>query len=312
MRTISIIIPCYNEAENIKLFYEAVREIKLDANIEFWFIDDGSEDGTLYEMIKLGQSHPEVHYVSFSRNFGKEAALIAGLEYAKGDYIAPMDVDLQDPPSLLPVMLDKLDKNSELDCILTKRNSREGEPAIRSFFSKMFYQIESKLSDVPMESGVRDYRLMTRRMVDAILELREYNRFSKGLWSWVGFKSETIGYNNIDRVAGKTSWNFRSLFRYALEGIINFSNVPLEIATLSGIVICLLSGIAMLYIVIRALFWGNATSGWPSLATIILFMGGLQLFCLGIIGKYIGKIFLETKERPHYIVSKSSEDKINK
>ena len=176
----------------------------------------------------------------------------------------------------------------------------------------MFYQIESKLSDVSMESGVRDYRLMTRRMVDAILELREYNRFSKGLWSWVGFKSETIGYDNIDRAAGKTSWNFRSLFRYALEGIINFSNVPLEIATLSGIVICLLSGIAMLYIIIRALIWGDSTSGWPSLATIILFMGGLQLFCLGIIGKYIGKIFLETKERPHYIVAKSSEDKVNK
>ncbi|MGH1830046.1 glycosyltransferase family 2 protein [Enterococcus gilvus] len=309
---ISVIVPCFNEEEAIPLFFVEMEEVKkkVSYDFEYIFINDGSEDRTLNVLRKLAREYSFVRYLSFSRNFGKEAALYAGLQAAKGKLVAVMDVDLQDPPELLPQMIEMIE-TTDVDCVGTRRADRKGEPAIRSFFAKKFYQLINRISETEMVDGARDYRLMTRQMVDAVLELTEHNRFSKGLFSWVGFKTEYISFENQERVAGETSWSFWNLFNYSIDGIVNFSDAPLNIASFVGAFSCVVSGIAMLFIIVRALLFGDPTAGWPSLVTIILFIGGVQLLCIGIIGKYIGKIFMETKKRPVYII-KETEKKLEK
>lgn len=306
---LSIVVPCYNEESSLPIFFEAVEKIRpqLKMPVEYIFVNDGSKDKTLEVFRSLYREHPQsVRYLSFSRNFGKEAALYAGLQAAKGEFVTVMDADLQDPPSLLPEMFELMDKKN-LDCVGTRRADRKGEPVIRSFFSNKFYQLINKISQTNMVNGARDFRLMRRNMVDAVLELSEYNRFSKGIFSWVGFETDYISYENQERVAGETSWSFWSLFRYSIDGIVNFSDMPLNIASFVGAFSCIVSILAMLFIFIRTLIFQDPTSGWPSLVCIILFVGGLQLLCLGIIGKYIGKIFLETKKRPIYLIKETEE-----
>ena len=307
--TISIIIPCFNEEESLPLFYAEMEKIKSQINdhFEYIFVNDGSKDRTLQVLRDLNQTDRNVHYLSFSRNFGKEAALYAGLQHATGDYVTVMDADLQDPPALLIQMKNMLDENAELDCVGTRRTTREGEPLIRSFFAKMFYKLINKISQVEMVDGARDFRLMRRQMVDAVLEVSEYNRFSKGIFAWVGFKTEYLEYKNVERVAGQTSWNFWQLFNYSLEGIINFSDAPLTIAFVGGVVACLLAFFLIIIVIIRTLIFGDPTSGWPSMISIILFLGGFQLLTIGILGKYIGKIFMETKKRPIYVIKERSK-----
>lgn len=307
---LSIIVPCYNEEESLPFFLKEVEKIAqtIEHSIEYIFINDGSTDQTLHVMKEFYERMPnKIKYLSFSRNFGKEAALYAGLQIAKGDLVTVMDADLQDPPELLPQMI-QLIETSEIDCVGTRRTTRQGEPPIRSFFARLFYKLINRYGDTEMVDGARDFRLMTRQMVDAILEVTEYNRFSKGIFSWVGFKTEYLEYENRERVAGETSWSFWSLFKYSLDGIVNFSDAPLNIASFVGALSCVGAGLALLFIVIRALIFGDPTSGWPSLVSIILFISGLQLLCLGIIGKYIGKIFLETKNRPLYIIKETEKD----
>lgn len=306
MSILSIIVPCYNEEETVELFYNTTEKIRQELSMEFEyiFVNDGSRDETLIRLRNLAKKNSNVRYLSFSRNFGKEAALYAGLKAATGDLIAVMDADLQDPPELLPEMIMSVELD-DYDCIGTRRTTRKGEPPIRSFFAKMFYRIVNRIGEVEMVDGARDYRLMTRQMVNSILELSEYNRFSKGLFSWVGFKTKYICFENRERVAGKTSWSFWKLFKYSIDGIINFSEAPLNIASFIGAFSCAGSVLAMIFIIIKTLIFNDPTSGWPSLVSIILFMGGLQLLCIGIIGKYIGKIFLETKKRPIYIVKEN-------
>ena len=307
--TISIIVPCFNEEESLPLFYAEMEKIKsqIDDNFEYIFVNDGSKDRTLQVLRDLNQADKNVHYLSFSRNFGKEAALYAGLKHATGDLVTVMDADLQDPPELLLTMKSMLEKNPDLDCVGTRRTTRDGEPPIRSFFAKMFYKLINRISQVEMVNGARDFRLMRRQMVDAILEVSEYNRFSKGIFAWVGFKTEYLEYKNVERVAGKTSWSFWQLLNYSLEGIINFSDAPLTIAFLGGVVACLLAFFLIMIVIVRTLIFGDPTSGWPSMVSIILFIGGFQLFTIGILGKYIGKIFMETKKRPIYVVKEKSE-----
>lgn len=309
---LSIIVPCFNEEEAIPLFFAEMEKIQslTGRKFEYIFVDDGSKDNSLNAIKKLSSiKGSKVRYISFSRNFGKEAALYAGLQAANGDLVTVMDVDLQDPPELLPQMIQMIEA-SDIDCVGTRRADRKGEPPIRSFFAKRFYHLINKISDTYMVDGARDYRLMTRQMVDAVLEVTEYNRFSKGIFSWVGFKTEYISFDNRERAAGETSWSFWKLFNYSIDGIINFSDAPLNIASFVGALSCVGSGIALFFIIFRALIFGDPTSGWPSMVSILLFIGGLQLLSLGIIGKYIGKIFLETKKRPIYIV-KETEDKKN-
>ena len=307
--TISVVVPCFNEEESIPLFYEEMERVRISMGEEFEyiFINDGSSDKTLDVLRELNLLNPCTHYLSFSRNFGKEAALYAGLQHATGDYVTVMDVDLQDPPELLIEMRQKLDQQSNLDCVGTRRVTRDGEPPIRSFFARMFYKLINQISQVEMVDGARDFRLMRRPMVDAILELSEYNRFSKGIFAWVGFETEYLEYKNVERVAGETSWNFWSLFKYSIEGIVNFSDAPLNIAFIGGLLSWFLAFIMMVSIVIRTLVFGDPTSGWPSLMTVILFLGGFQLLTIGILGKYIGKIFLETKNRPVYVIKEKSK-----
>ncbi|MBO0428258.1 glycosyltransferase family 2 protein [Vagococcus fluvialis] len=314
MTLLSIVVPCYNEEETILSFYQEVMKIKEQMpplNFEFIFVNDGSSDKTLKQLKILENKDPkQVKYLSFSRNFGKEAALYAGLKHATGDLITVMDADLQDPPSLLPEMY-RLITEQNYDCIGTRRKNREGEPKIRSFFAKKFYKIINKISDVQIVDGARDFRLMTRQMVDAILELQEYNRFSKGLFSWVGFDTFYLEYENVERQEGKSSWSFGQLFMYSLDGIIAFSEFPLIISAVVGMLSFVLAIIALIFIVVRALIFGDPTSGWPSLVCIILALGGLQLFCLGILGQYLGKTFLETKKRPIYILKEKSDSLTN-
>lgn len=307
--TISIIVPCFNEEESLPLFYAEMEKIKFQLNdhFEYIFVNDGSKDRTLAILRELNQKNNSVRYLSFSRNFGKEAALYAGLKHATGDLVTVMDADLQDPPELLLTMKSMLEKNPDLDCVGTRRTTRDGEPPIRSFFAKMFYKLINKISQVEMVDGARDFRLIRRQMVDAILEVSEYNRFSKGIFAWVGFKTKYLEYKNVERVAGKTSWNFWQLLNYSLEGIINFSDAPLTIAFWGGIVACLLAFFLIIIVIIRTLIFGDPTSGWPSMVSIILFLGGFQLLTIGILGKYIGKIFMETKKRPIYVVKEKSE-----
>ncbi|MFW8618369.1 glycosyltransferase family 2 protein [Enterococcus innesii] len=308
---LSIVVPCFNEEASLPIFFEETEKVKRQLNMpfEYIFVNDGSSDQTLPVLRELYRAHPEsVRYLSFSRNFGKEAALYAGLQAAKGDFVTVMDADLQDPPTLLPEMFAMLEAKPELDCVGTRRADRKGEPKIRSFFSDAFYNIINKIADTEMVNGARDFRLMRRNMVDAVLQLSEYNRFSKGIFSWVGFDTEYIAYENRERVAGETSWSFWKLFQYSIDGIVNFSDTPLNIASFIGALSCLGSLIALVFIVIRTFIFGDPTSGWPSMVSIFLFVGGLQLLCLGIIGKYIGKIFLETKNRPLYFLKETEED----
>lgn len=313
MDKISIIVPCYNEEESIPLFYEEIKkqEQKMESVVfELWFIDDGSRDKSLDEMKKLHQNDKEVHYLSFSRNFGKEAAMYAGLTATTGDYVAVMDADLQDPPELLVEMYDIL-KKEDYDCVATRRVNRKGEPPIRSFFAKLFYKIINKISNANIVDGARDFRLMNREMTDSILSLGEYNRFSKGIFGWVGFRTKWLEYKNVERVAGKTTWSFWKLFLYSIDGIIAFSTTPLVISTLMGCLFCFLAIIMVFVIIFKTIMYGDPVSGWPSTACIILFVGGIQLFCTGIIGQYLAKTYLEVKKRPIYIV-KETEEKLKK
>ncbi len=306
---ISIVVPCCNEEPMIDKFYEAVTKVTdgmKDARFEFIFVDDGSTDGTLAKVKALRKSDERVQFVSFSRNFGKEAGLLAGLEYAKGDFVATMDADLQDPPALLPEMYE-LVKDGEYDSVGTRRVSRDGEPPIRSFFARIFYKLINKMSKVEMVDGARDFRLMSRQMVDAIIAMPEYNRYSKGLFSFVGFKTKWLEYKNIQRAAGETHWSFWKLFVYAIDGICAFSTVPLVIAAVLGLVFCFVAFIMIVVIVVKTLIYGDPVGGWPSTICVVLMMGGLQLLALGVIGQYLAKTYLETKRRPIYIVKQASE-----
>lgn len=304
---ISIVVPCHNEEEMVPIFHKeitAVSEQLPDAVFEMIFVNDGSKDATLAELKRLASLDERVHYLSFSRNFGKEAAMVAGLRHATGNYVAVMDADLQDPPAMLVEMV-ALIRTGEYDCIGTKRLDRKGEPPIRSFFARQFYHLINRISDTEIVDGARDFRLMTRQMVDAVLEMTEYNRFSKGIFSWVGFETKYLSYENQERVAGQTTWSFWSLFKYSLDGIVAFSEAPLAIAAFTGFLSFAVAILAALILTVRTLVFGNATSGWTSLIVIILGMGGLQLLCLGILGKYLGKTFMETKRRPLYILKET-------
>ena len=303
MDKISVIISCYNEEKSVPLFYAAIEKaIKdIDAEFEYIFVDDGSKDNTLKIIKDLSSQDEKVRYISFSRNFGKEAAMFAGLEAATGNYVALMDADLQDPPELLKEMYSSI-KTEDYDCVATRRVNRKGEPFIRSLFSRMFYKIINKMTDFEMVDGARDFRLMTSQVKDAIISLKEYNRYSKGLFPFVGFKTKWIEYENVKRAAGETKWSFWKLVKYALEGITAFTTAPLAIASIIGFLFCIISGIFILIIIIKTLAFGDPTSGWPSLACIIMFMGGVQLLSLGIIGQYLSKTYLEVKKRPIYIV----------
>jgi len=305
MKKISIIIPCYNEELSIPYFYKEINKVSknIKTNFEFIFVNDGSKDNTIGVIKKYSKKDKRVKYIHFSRNFGKEAAMYAGLEYSSGDYVAIMDADLQDPPSLLPEMLNILeDKKEDYDCVGTRRVTRKGEPPIRSFFARLFYKIINKLSKIEMVDGARDYRLMKRQMVNSILELKEYNRYSKGLFQFVGYNIKWLEYENIERVAGETKWSFWKLFIYALEGIVAFSTAPLAISSIAGIIFCLIAFLIILFIIVKTLIFGDPTSGWPSLVCIIFLVSGIQLFCIGIIGQYLSKTYLETKHRPIFIV----------
>ncbi|HHW4958576.1 glycosyltransferase family 2 protein [Streptococcus suis] len=307
---ISVIVPCFNEEEAIPYFYDAMEKVRkeMGEQFEYIFVNDGSKDRTLTVLRQLSGQDRAVLYLSFSRNFGKEAALYAGLQAAQGELVTVMDVDLQDPPEMLMEMKAMLDGNPDLDCVGTRRVSRDGEPPIRSFFAKLFYKLMNKISQVEVVDGARDFRLMRRHMVDAILSVSEYNRFSKGIFAWVGFETEYLPYENVERVAGETSWSFWKLLSYSIEGIINFSDTPLNIASYTGFFTFLLSLVLMVFVVFKTLVFGDPTIGWPSTICIILFLGGLQLMTIGILGKYLAKVFLETKKRPIYIVKEKSSN----
>lgn len=305
MDKLSIIVPCYNEQKTVPIFFKKVEQVlkKLDVKSEYWFIDDGSSDKTLDQIHSINDRFPDrVHFISFSRNFGKESALYAGLNTADGDFIVVMDVDLQDPPTLLPKMYEYL-KSGEYDCVGTRRDNRNGEPPIRSILANVFYALINKISSTNIVNGARDFRMMTRQMVDAVVSMSEYNRFSKGIFSWVGFRTKYIEYNNVERSAGETSWSIWKLFKYSLDGITDFSEIPLSIASWTGVMSFFVAVIGLIFIVIRAITVpGSSVSGWASLVCIVLFIGGVELLCLGIVGKYIGKIYLQSKKRPIYIV----------
>lgn len=315
-KLLSVIVSCYNEEEALPLFYKEINKISKkmkDLNFEFIFVNDGSVDKTLSVIKKIIDKDKRVRYVSFSRNFGKEAAMYAGLKFSKGDYVTLMDADLQDPPELLPEMYNYI-INEGYDCVGTRRVTRKGEPPVRSFFARCFYKIINKMSKIEMVDGARDFRLMTRQMVDAILSMGEYNRYSKGLFSFVGFDTKWLEYENVERVAGKTKWSFWKLFIYAVDGICAFSTAPLVMSAVLGIILCIISFIMIIFIIIRTLVYGDPVSGWPSLVCIIFFVSGIQLFCIGIIGEYLAKNYLEVKNRPIFIVKESSDsiDKKNK
>ena len=298
---LEIVVPCYNEEKNIKIFYNEISEVLKD--YDDWkiiFVNDGSTDDTLNEIKKLESN---VKYVSFSRNFGKEAAIYAGLEKSSADYVILMDVDLQDPPSLISKMIDNI---NDYDIVAARRVSRKGEPIIRSFFARMFYKIMNKISDIELVDGARDYRLMKRYVVDSILELNENNRFSKGIFQWVGFNTKWLEYENIERTHGKTSWSFWQLFKYSLEGIMSFTIAPLYISTIVGIIISIIAFISIIFIVVRTFLFGDPVSGWPSTISVILFIGGIQLFSIGILGQYLAKTYIETKNRPKYIIKEEN------
>ena len=310
MKKISLVVPCYNEQEVIKLFYDEIQKIKKDfknVSFEIIFVNDGSKDKTLDLMRELSEND-DVRYVSFSRNFGKEAAMYAGLEASTGDYVAIMDADLQDPPALLKEMYEILE-SKEYDSVATRRVTRKGEPIIRSFFARLYYKLINKISKTEIVDGARDFRLMTRQMVNSVLSLKEYNRFSKGIFSWVGYRTKWLEYENVERAAGETKWSFWKLFLYSLESIVAFSTVPLSIASVMGILFCIVAFIIIIFIIVRTLMFGDPTSGWPSMVCIMFFIGGVQLLCLGIMGQYLSKTYLEVKKRPIYIVAETEKDR---
>lgn len=312
MDKISIIVPCYCEEQALPLFYKEickVANLMTSTVFEIILVNDGSKDKTLSIMRELKAYDKRVKYISFSRNFGKEAALYAGLKMAKGDYVAIMDADLQDPPELLENMYSIL-KKEEYDCVASRRVDRKGEPPIRSFFAKCFYKLINKISNAEIVDGARDFRLMNRQMVDAILEMSEYNRFSKGIFGWVGFETKWLEYENVERVAGSTKWSFWKLFLYSIEGIIAFSTAPLAIATIIGFIFCAIAAIMIIVIIGKTLIFGDPVAGWPSLMCMILFVSGVQTFCIGILGEYLARTYSEVKRRPIFIVKESSEQDI--
>ena len=302
---LSVIVPCYNEEENVPYFYEELMKLtpffeEKKLTLELIYVDDGSKDGTVGEIKKLNDKDSRVKLVSFSRNFGKESAIYAGFRKSKGDYVVMMDADLQDPPSLLPEMFQYIEEG--YDSVATRRVSRKGEPVIRSFFARIFYKLINKISKTDIVDGARDYRLMTRQVVDAILSMGEYNRFSKGIFGWVGFNTKWVEYENVERTKGETKWSFWGLFLYSIEGIIAFSTAPLAVASVLGVLFCVIAFIIIITIIVRSLFWQDPTSGWPSLVCIISMVSGVQLLCLGILGQYVSKTYLEVKHRPIYLV----------
>ena len=312
MEKISVVVSCYNEEKALPLFYEEMERVRKKdfegiVEFEYIFVNDGSKDNTLKIIKELNQKDPKVRYISFSRNFGKEAAMYAGLEAAEGDYVTLMDADLQDPPALLKQMYDAI-KNEGYDSVGTRRVTRKGEPPIRSFFARMFYKIINKMSNIEMVDGARDYRLMKRQVVDSIISLKEYNRYSKGLFSFVGFDTKWIEYENVERVAGETKWSFWKLFKYAIEGITAFSTTPLIFSSIVLLIFCLVAFIAIIFIIVKTLVYGDPTAGWPSMACIIVFVSGIQLFTIGIIGQYLSKTYLEVKKRPIYIIKETEKD----
>ncbi|MCM1103130.1 MAG: glycosyltransferase family 2 protein [Clostridium sp.] len=305
MKLLSVIVPCYNEEENVPYFYEELMKQEAffhekDVELEILYVDDGSKDHTAAEVRRLHEKDERVRLVSFSRNFGKEAAIYAGLSKAKGDFAVLMDADLQDPPALLPEMYSYIEQG--YDAVATRRVSRKGEPPIRSFFARMFYRLMRKISRTEIVDGARDYRLMTRQVVDAILSMQEYNRFTKGIFGWVGFQTKWLEYENIERVKGETKWSFWKLFAYSLEGIMAFSTAPLAIASVLGVLFCFLALILILVIVVRTLIFGDPTSGWPSMVCIMSLLSGVQLLCIGIVGQYLSKTYMEVKRRPIYLI----------
>ncbi|WP_410263713.1 glycosyltransferase family 2 protein [Anaerostipes sp.] len=304
----SCIVPCFNEEEVIPLYYEEMQKVRKQEegkiDFEIIFIDDGSKDKTLEVIKKLSEQDECIHYVSFSRNFGKEAAMYAGFEHANGEYVVTMDVDLQDPPHLIPEMIRSIEEEG-YDSVATRRVTRKGEPSIRSFFARRFYGLINKISDADIVDGARDFRMMKRDMVNAILSMPEYNRFTKGIFGWVGFKTKWIEFENVERAAGETKWSFWKLFRYALEGIIAFSTVPLTIVSLIGVIVCIIAFLFLLFVVIRATIFGDPVAGWPSLICVISFLSGIQLLGIGVVGMYLSKTYLETKKRPIYIKKES-------
>lgn len=305
MSLLSVIVPCYNEEESVADFYTELVKNEVffrekSVEMEILYIDDGSRDGTVREIKALHEKDERVRLISFSRNFGKEAAMYAGLEKAEGDYVVIMDVDLQDPPSLLPDMFSGLEEG--YDSVATRRVSRKGEPPLRSFFARIFYRLMKRISRTEIMDGARDYRLMTRQMVDAILSMQEYNRFTKGIFGWVGFETKWLEYENVERAKGETKWNFWKLFVYSLEGITAFSTTPLMIASFMGVLFCVLAFVLILFTIVRKMIFGDPVSGWPSLVCIIALVSGVQLFCLGIVGQYLAKTYMEVKKRPIYLV----------
>lgn len=310
---ITLIIPCYNEQESLPVFYEAVVTVlkEMNCNYELLFVDDGSKDQTLDVLKSLAKQDIGVKYLSFSRNFGKEAAMYAGFCNAHGDYIAVMDADMQDPPSLLPEMYAILE-SGEYDSVAARRADRTGEPPVRSWFAKKFYNIINKISDADIVDGARDFRMMKREMAEAIVSMSEYNRFSKGIFGWVGFRTYWLPYENVERIAGETKWSFWKLFQYAIDGIINFSQAPLSIASLFGVCMTFCSFLMLFVIVVRRAVFGDPVDGWASTICVIIFIGGIQLFCLGIMGQYIAKTYLETKRRPHFIIGETNSENVRK
>ena len=315
MQCLSCIIPCYNEEAALPYFLQEIRKVAdnmsttFQLDFEILFINDGSRDKTLQILRQAAQEDKRIRYISFARNFGKEAAMYAGFQNCTGDYAAVMDADMQDPPSLLPEMYKAL-QSGEYDSVATRRVTRKGEPPIRSFFARCFYKLINRISDADIVDGARDFRLMTRQMVDAILSMTEYNRFSKGIFGWVGFRTKWLPYENVERVAGETKWSFWKLFLYSLEGITAFSTAPLAIASIAGILLCIVALLFVCVVLVKTLAFGDAVGGWPSMMCVILFLGGVQLFCMGILGQYLAKTYLETKKRPIYIVQETNEDRV--
>ena len=307
---ISIIVPCYNEQAAIPFFYKEIDRIsqvmKEETDFELLFVDDGSKDGTMAVLRELAANDKRVRYVSFSRNFGKEAAMYAGLENARGDLVAILDADLQDPPCLLPEMYASI-KNDGYDSVATRRSTRKGEPKLRSFFARVFYKLMNRISKTELVEGARDFRLMTRQMVDSVLSVCEYNRFTKGIFTWVGYKTRWIEYENVERIAGETKWSFWKLFKYSLECIMAFSTVPLALSSFFGILFSLIAVIGIVFVIVRQAVWGGSAYGWASTVCIILFVAGIQLFCIGILGQYLAKTYLETKKRPIYIAKETEK-----
>lgn len=305
---ITAVVPCYNEQEALGLFYEELNRVTAemrDCEFEILFVNDGSKDRTLELMKELAEKDGRVKYISFSRNFGKEAAIYAGLEHASGDLVAIMDADLQDPPRLLPEMYRAVTEEG-YDSVATRRVTRKGEPPIRSFFARMFYRLMNKMCKTEVVDGARDFRLMTRPFVDSLLSMKEYNRFSKGLFGWVGFRTKWIEFENVERVAGETKWSFWKLLLYAIDGMVAFSTMPLSVAALIGILMCVIAAISIIFIIVRQLCFGGSAFGWPSMVCIMIFIGGVQLLCMGIMGQYLAKTYLETKRRPIYLIGQTN------